>query len=156
MADGSVFAVPKEKQKVSIQLIGGETLTGSIFLEYHPEALTLHRKMTAFLEGENEFFPLASDGGSPQFISKECIRTMKVDYPEEEPSFSLMHIEEISVLFADGAKVSGMLMADVPAEKARLSDCLNLADRFLSLRTGQAVLFVNKAAVQKVLYSARS
>lgn len=155
MANGRDFAVPKEKQRVTVQLIGGETLSGSIFLEYSPGALTLHQKISFFLEDKNEFFPLAAEGGSPQFLGKGSVRLLKVDYPEEEPSFSLMHIEEISALFIDGAKVSGMLMADVPAEHARLSDCLNLTPRFLSVRTGGSILFINKEAVQKVVYASR-
>lgn len=155
MPDGREYAVPKEKQKVTVHLVGGETISGSVFLEFFPEALTLYQKMSSFLEDGNAFFPLAAETGVPQFVNKSSVRMMKVDHPEEEPSFSLMHIEEITALFSDGAKISGMLMADVPAERARLSDCLNLTPLFLSVRTGDSILFLNKKSVQKVVYSAR-
>lgn len=156
MSDHREFAVPKEKQKVTVHLAGGETLSGNVFLEYFPEALTLHQKITAFLEDKNEFFPLAVDGDGPQFISKRSVRMMEVEYPQEESTFSLMHIEEITAVFSDGSQVGGMLMADVPAEKARLSDCLNLPGRFLSVRAGGAVLFLNRDSVRKVAYTSGS
>lgn len=156
MANPSELTVPKERQKVSVHLAGGETLSGNIFIEYHPEALTLYQKLSAFLEGANDFFPLTTDAGAPQFISKRSIRMVRAEYPEEDQSFSLMHIEEITVLFADGSKVSGMLMADIPPERKRLSDCLNLPMKYLSARTPGAVLFINKEAVQKVVYAAKA
>jgi hypothetical protein len=156
MTNQREFAIPKEKQKVTVHLTGGETLPGTIFLEYIPEAVTLHQKVTAFLEDENEFFPLAADGDGPQFISKRSLRMLEVEYPEEESTFSLMHIEDITAVFSDGSQVGGMLMADVPAEKARLSDCLNLPGRFLSVWAGGPVLFINKDAVRKVVYASGS
>ena len=156
MANPSDLAVPKERQKVSVHLVGGETLSGNIFLEYYPEALTLYQKISAFLESANSFFPLTTDAGAPQFISKGSVKMIKVDYPEEEHAFGLMHVEEISVLFGDGSKVNGMLMADIPPERKRLSDCLNLPVKFLSARTPGAVLFINKETVQRVYYSAKA
>lgn len=153
MTNHGEFVVPKERQKVAVHLAGGETLFGNIFLEYFPEAATLYQKVAAFLEDRNEFFPLAAGDGSPQFISKRSVRMVEVEYPQEEPTFSLMHIEEITAVFDDGSRVGGMLMADVPAEKDRLSDCLNLSGRFLSVRSGGAVLFLNRDSVRKVVYA---
>ncbi len=150
MTDHREFVVPKEKQKVTVHLAGGETRNGNIFLEYHPEAPALYEKITAFLEEKNEFFPLAADGGGLQFINKRSVRMMEVEYPAEESTFSLMHIEKISAVFSDGSHLDGLLMADVPSEKDRLSDCLNLSNRFLSVRVNDRVHFINKDAVRKV------
>jgi hypothetical protein len=43
-------------------------------------------------------------------------------------------------------------MAEVPREKNRLSDCLNLPHRFLSVKTGGKILYINKKAIQKVVH----
>lgn len=155
MVNPNELTVPKERQKIAVHLVGGETLSGNIFLEYHPESMTLYQKVSDFLEHTNTFFPLTTDAGAPQFISKKSVRMVKVDYPDEDPAFALMHVEEISVLFADGSKVSGMLMADIPPERKRLSDCLNLSTQFLSARTPGAVLFINKQTVLKVVYATK-
>ena len=64
MAERSEFTVHKEKQLVTVYLLGGDTIEGNIFLEYNPGAQTLHQKMAAFLENQSDFFPLSS-GGTP-------------------------------------------------------------------------------------------
>jgi hypothetical protein len=145
------FAVPKEKQPVSVHLIGGEIREGSIFLEYYPDARSLHHKMLALLEDKKDFFPLSSGSGIPDFINKHAIRLVEVQFPEEENSFEIMHVELVTIIFQDGAQVSGDLLADVPSERARLSDSLNLSGGYLCTRVYGKVCYVNKKAVQRVL-----
>lgn len=148
------FAVPKEKQLVTVHLLGGESREGNIFLEYYPEARTLHQKIVAFLEDPNEFFPLSS-GGAPEFIRKKSIRMIEVHYPEDEEQFTIMHVELVTVVFRDGSQVSGDLLADVPEEKKRLSDCLNLPFNFLCTRTYGKVSYINKFSILKVMTAGR-
>ena len=154
MADRN-FAVPKEKQQVKIQLLGGETLAGNIFLEYKPEAVTVYQKVSSFIEDRTGFFPIAIGEVKPQIIGKTSVKILEIDYPEDESIFSLKRIENVSVMLSDGSRIDGLLMADVPEERDRLSDCLNLPERFLSLRLSGKILFVNKSLVRKVLYSAK-
>jgi hypothetical protein len=150
MAERSAFTVPKEKQLVTVYLLGGDTIEGNIFLEYNPDARTLHQKMMAFLENKNDFFPL-SGGGTPEFISKSAIRMVEVHYPEEEEAFNIMHVELVTVIFRDGTQVSGDLLADVPDQRRRLSDCLNLTGRFLCTRAYGKVCYISKQAILKVI-----
>ena len=148
------FAVPKDKQLVTVHVIGGETNTGNIFLEYAPEALTLHQKVKLFLEDGNRFFPLAAEGMPPTFINKERVSMLEMTVSDEEPpSYHLMHIEDITSLFTDGTALSGELLAEVPKEKTRLSDCLNLSESFLSVKKGKTLCFINKSSIQQVIYS---
>jgi hypothetical protein len=145
------FAVPKEKQLVSVHLIGGEVREGNIFLEYYPDARSLHHKMCAFLADKKEFFPLAAGSGIPDFINKQAIRMVELQFPEEDTSFDIMHVELVTLIFQDGTQVSGDLLADVPTEQARLSDSLNLSGNYLCTRAYGKICYVNKMAVQKVL-----
>ncbi len=147
------FAIPKDKQLVTLHLIGGETMTGNIFLEYFPEASTLHQKVKAFIEDGNRFFPLTTDGSPTAFINKERVNLLEVASSEEEPAYQLMHVEDITALFTDEAALSGELLAEVPKEKARLSDCLNLPEAFLCVKKEKALCYLNKRAIQKVIYS---
>ncbi len=150
MADMRDFVVPKEKQLVTVHLIGGEAQEGNIYLEFFSEARTLHQKITAFLEDKKDFFPL-SRGTTPEFVNKSAIRMVEVHYPEEQSSFDIMHVELVTVIFRDGSQVSGDLLADVPDERKRLSDCLNLSGRFLCTRTYGKISYINKQAVLKVI-----
>jgi len=153
MANGGGFAVPKEKQLVTVHVACGETITGNIFLEFKPETVTLYQKVASFLEESAAFFTIVPDAGGPQFLAKASVRMLEMESVEDESAFSLKRIENITALLCDGVHVDGSLMADVPEEKARLSDCLNLPERFLSMRAGGKVLFVNKSLVLKVLYA---
>jgi len=153
MSNQGEFAVPKEKQRVTVHLTGGEEKTGNIFLEFFPDVQTLHQKISAFLEDAARFFPLAADGAGPEFISKGSIRMLAVDSPDDAPAFNLMHIEDITATFTDGTTLSGEFLAEVPKEKARLSDCLNLHETFLSVKKENRIYYVNKSAIQKVVYT---
>ena len=154
MAEHSEFTVPKEKQLVTVYLLGGDTIEGDIFLEYNPDARTLHQKMMAFLENQTDFFPLSS-GRTPEFISKSAIRMVEVHYPEEEVAFNIMHVELVTVIFRDGTQVSGDLLADVPEQRKRLSDSLNLTGRFLCTRAYGKVCYISKQAILKVISAGR-
>lgn len=154
MAERSEFTVPKEKQLVTVYLLGGDTIEGNIYLEYNPGAQTLHQKMTQFLENQTDFFPL-SGGGTPEFISKSAIRMVEVHYPEDEVTFDIMHVELVTVIFRDGSQVSGDLLADVPQQRKRLSDCLNLTGRFLCTRAYGKVCYISKHAILKVISAGR-
>ncbi len=154
MADHNEFTIPKEKQLVTVYLLGGDTVEGNIFLEYNPDARTLHRKMMAFLENPTDFFPLSSSS-IPEFISKSAIRMVEVHYPEDEETFNIMHVELVTAIFRDGTQVSGDLMADVPEQHKRLSDCLNLTGRFLCTRAYGKVCYISKQALLKVISAER-
>ncbi len=152
------FAVPKEKQRVTVRLETGAALEGTIFLEYSPGALSVFQKISAFLEDGSVFFPLLlSATGRTEFINKKNVEIVEADYPEETGtgavSLSLMRIENITALFKDGSAMSGALMAEVPGEKSRLSDCLNLPNKFLSVRVGGKIHFINKDMIHKVVYA---
>ena len=150
MADHSEFTVPKEKQLVTVYLLGGNMIEGNIFLEFNPDARTLHQRIMAFLQNQTDFFPLSS-GNTPEFISKSAIRMVEVHYPEDEDAFNIMHVELVTVIFSDGSQVSGDLLADVPEQRRRLSDCLNLTGRFLCTRAYGKVCYISKQAILKVI-----
>jgi hypothetical protein len=154
MANQHEFVVPKEKQRVTVYLLGGDTIEGNIFLEFNPDARTLHQKMMAFLENKNDFFPL-SGGSTPEFISKSAIRMVEVHYPEDEEAFNIMHVELVTVILRDSTQVSGDLLADVPDQRKRLSDCLNLSGRFLCTRAYGKVCYISKQAILKVISAGR-
>ena len=150
MAEQREFAVPKEKLMVTVHLLGGESLSGNIFLEFYPDARTLHQKLVAFLEDANDFFPL-SRANATDFICKSALRMMEVSDYEGDASFEIMHVELVTVIFRDGNQVSGDLLADVPEQRRRLSDCLNLPGRFLCTRAYGKVCYISKQAVLRVL-----
>ncbi len=86
MSDQAALAIPKDRQDVTVHLCGGGVLEGTIFLEYSQPELTLLQKVTAFLEGENTFFPLRlSEGGATEFINKKNVRIYMYSYCKSKP-----------------------------------------------------------------------
>jgi hypothetical protein len=158
MSGNTAFTVPKDRQAVTVRLQKGEKLEGEIFLEYMVSGLSTHQKVTAFLENENLFFPIKIIAtGMTEFINKKTVQTVDVGVPEDPEtgyfSHLLMHTIRVTARFCDGTMVSGDLMAEVPQEKARLSDCLNMSNRFLSVHTGSTMCYINKDSLQKVMHA---
>jgi hypothetical protein len=160
MQGDAAFAVPRDRQGVTVRLGGGAAIEGEIFLEYMHADLSLHQKVTMFLENNNVFFPLKVDAsGGTAFISKKNVWTVEVGFPEDPETsyFSHLLMQTIPVIahFCDGTTISGILMAEVPKEKARLSDCLNMQNIFLSVKTDRGMCYINKDALQKVVHADR-
>jgi hypothetical protein len=76
---------------------------------------------------------------------------LEVAVSDDEPAYQLMHIEDITTLFTDGTALSGALLAEVPKEKARLSDCLNLPESFLSIKREKTLCYLNKTPSRRSL-----
>ncbi len=154
----SGFAVPKERQEVTVHLAGGLSVEGTIFLESMREGMTLHQKIMAFLDDDHAFFPLTlRNGGETEFLQKKNITMVEVDYSADREridlAIGLMYTVAVTAFFADNTSLTGLLMADVPLEKARLSDCLNLPNSFLSLKANGTIRYVNKAQLLRVVYA---
>jgi len=160
VGNNTTFAVPKDRQDVTVRLDAAAAVSGSIFLESAPGAHTKHHKVVAFLEDETMFFPLTlQEGAGTEFIRKRNIRMVEANYGEDEglkTALSLMQRINITAIFTDDSSISGVLMADVPAERGRLSDCLNLPYHFLVVQIGDTICYVNKYALRKVVYAGKA
>ncbi len=159
MATPGLYAVPKFRQNVTVHLDAAASVSGSIFLEPAPGANTAHHKVAAFLEDEAMFFPLTlQEGGPTEFIRKRNIRMVEATYGEDEElktALGLMQRKTITVVFTDNSSISGELLSEVPAEKARLSDCLNLPSLYLVMQVGDNICYVNKYLLRKVVYNGK-
>ena len=160
MSGNAAFAVPKDRQEVTVRLEKGPALKGEIFLEYVSDDISRHQKVTAFLENSNTFFPIKVKNGATEFINKKNVRYVEVAFPGDADTdyFACRPMQSIPVnaLFGDGEAVSGKLVAEVPAEKARLSDCLNLQNKFLTVRSDNKMCYINKKALQKVVHNGKT
>jgi hypothetical protein len=158
MNDQAAFAVPKDRQDVTVHLSEGGVIEGSIFLEYSLAERTLLQKVTAFLEAGNAFFPLRlNEGGATEFINKKNVTSVELAYSpdagKDSLALSLMYSVGVTAVFTNGTEIGGALLAEVPLERARLSDCLNLPQQFLSIKVDGKIRYINKNALQKVVHA---
>lgn len=160
MSVDTVFTVPKDRLSVTVRLDKGVALEGEIFLEPVSGNLSVHQKVAAFLESGNAFFPLKLSAGNTEFINKKNVWIVDVNIPDGHDAdyflFRPMHAISVTLLFSDGKIVSGELLAEVPEEKARLSDCLNLPGSFLCVRLAGKMRYINKETLQKVTYAGKA
>lgn len=147
----SEFAIPKEKVSVAIRFANGTWAEGTIFIEHSQTERTMQQKIFSFMEDGCAFFPfLLSANGILEFISKSRILALQYILPSDEEDVNLMHIESIAAIMPDGSEIAGMLTEEVPREQSRLSDCLNLSNKFLNMRAGHKAWCVNKKLIVKV------
>lgn len=153
MSHHTLYAVPKDRLPVRIHLGRNLVVDGAIFLESPLIGLTLHQKLIAFLEDGAPFFPFRPDAAdATEFIRKSGVRMIEVSgQGADYANFELMRIIAVTAHFTDGEVLTGELLVETPAERSRLSDCLNLPAGFLSIRTVESVCYANKAALQKVI-----
>jgi hypothetical protein len=157
MSGNAAFAVPKDRLNVIIRLEKGISLQGEIFLEYFSDSVSLHQKVAAFLENETLFFPIKVSTGGTEFLNKQHVRCLEVLFPDDPDASYFSHRPmqaiPVNVIFPDGETISGELIEEVPAEKARLSDCLNMQNKFLNVKTATTICYLNKQALQKVVHA---
>lgn len=151
------FAVPKRRQNVVLHLEEPAiAMQGTIFLEPVHDGIPAYQAVAAFLEDNSRFFPFLLDRtGQTECINKASILTVEMEYEtdRDDSSFPIARLqrEEITVVFRSGKEMRGILLAEVPEERSRLSDCLNLPDKFLSIRSKSTIYYINKAAILKVV-----
>lgn len=150
----SVFAVPKDKQAIIVHFDNGDKIGGDIFLERAHGVQSIRNRMTAFLESEtgNSYFPFRPENGTTEFVNKKHIIAIEFAYEGQDDSLCVSM--NISAVLMNGGSVSGTLIAEVPSELSRLSDCLNQRNNFLAVKTGASMLFLNKNMIKKVMLAA--
>jgi len=152
----TVFAVPKDRMEVTVRLGNGVSLDGDIYLECVSEPYSLHEKVVMFLENNTSFFPIKVKGsGTTEFINKDTVRMVEISLllsqGEEYFPPGDMHSFPVSVYLNFSSTLYGEIIAEVPIEKARLSDSLNLPARFLTLKTESKMCYLNKNTICKVI-----
>ncbi len=141
--------VPTRRIEVDVLLTGGGRLAGYMFLSEAPFQSGRPEDVIRVLNDERSFLPFVSDHptSSMMAVNKDHIILVQV---ESRPSAALEspvgHIDEEgrerTFLLVDGHRVTGDLCIDTPPQASRLVDKLNLAGRFLALRTAGGYAFV--------------
>lgn len=152
----SDFEIPKNRHTVTAHFTDGSKLKGDVFLLSYTTYHSGPQKVAELLEDGNKFIPfLVSESNKVELINKELLKMVEgevVEAADEEMlSIGLIHIEEITVFFHDNTNISGAFLAEVPPDHSRLSDCLNLPERFMNLKADSRHIHINKGMIKKVV-----
>lgn len=151
----SVFVVPKDKQRVAVRFDSGQTEEGSVFLERCADSRDVSRKMTSLLEREDAgvFLPFQREDGATEFLNIGHVVSIGIDCADERSLTFYVRLN-VRMTLSDGNAITGTLLAEAPQEKSRLSDCLNMPSRFITVMTAGKLLYVNRRMVEKVVLAA--
>jgi len=90
-----------------------------------------------------------------EFMNKSQILLVEGELFEETDAElavpGLVHQIEVSIVIVDTYIIKGVMLSDVPPEYSRISDCLNLDEQFLRIKSDDSYLHVNKNFIKKVI-----
>ncbi len=143
--------IEKERVAVSITMVGGELLSGSLFAPqvYPPGGLEDPLQLLNELE---PFFPLGLATGEVLLISKDRVLEIVLDEAqvgEEDPGSAPTAL--LQVTLAGGTSHVGSMRLEVRASRPRVLDYMNhCTERFMALRTDEGVRLINRKMIERV------
>ena len=151
----SDLSIRKGKANITAIFPDGTKIRGEVFLASFSETHYGHQKVSDILEGEKLFIPVFSkEEERIQFLSRDQIMILEgeLSSPEEEEKLAigLYHIEKVRIIFINGDAMEGAMISESPPERSRLSDCLNLPEKFISMIKGGRYFYLNKKSIVRV------
>jgi hypothetical protein len=143
--------IEKERVAVSITMVGGELLSGSLFAPqiYPPGG---QEDLLQLLNEPEPFFPLGLSTGEVLLISKDLVLEIVPDAPsggEELPGSAPTAL--IQLTLAGGLTHVGSVRLEVRASRPRVLDFMNYCtEHFISLRTDEGVRLINRKMIERV------
>ena len=143
--------IEKERVAVSITMVGGERLSGSLFAPqiYPPGGLEDPLQLLNELE---PFFPLGLPTGEVLLIAKDRVLEIILDEAlvgEEDPGSAPTAL--LQVTLAGGTSHVGSMRLEVRASRPRVLDYMNhCTARFMALRTDEGVRLINRKMIERV------
>jgi len=143
--------IEKERVAVSVTMVGGELLSGSIFAPqiYPPGGLEDPLKL---VNEADPFFPLGLPTGEVLLIAKD--RVLEIGLEEVTPGEDLPGIAPTALLqvtLAGGITHVGSVRLESRATSPRVLDHMNhFTARFMALRTDEGVRLINRKMIERV------
>ncbi len=145
------FRIDKLRVPVSLTMLGGEELNGSMFVQTLSPNRVGREEIPDVLNGEEAFFPLAQEGGT-LLVAKDQVREVVVrgDFEKAYAETGAQRVA-VEVTLTDGATRTGEVYLEMPAQRPRLLDFLNrYAQRFVVLYAAGGVCLINRTLIEHV------
>jgi hypothetical protein len=128
-------------------------IAGEIHLQPFAELHSGPESPTDMLNREERFFAVSLDSGAPLLLAKAHVVFLKLTAqplmadPDRASAAKSM---EMGIELATGLVIHGTITAELPPERARPIDFLNVALAFFILWSPDAVYLINRAHVRAV------
>jgi hypothetical protein len=143
--------IEKERVAVSITMVGGELLSGSLFAPqiYPPGG---QEDPLRLLNEPEPFFPLGLSTGEVLLIAKARVLEIVLDASsgaEELPGSAPTALLQLTL--AGGITHVGSMRLEVRASRPRVLDYMNYCtEHFIALRTDAGVRLINRKMIERV------
>ncbi|MDT8318323.1 MAG: hypothetical protein RQ824_10105 [bacterium] len=151
----SDLSIRKGKANITAVFVDGTKIRGEVFLASFSQTHYGHQKVSDIIEGDKLFIPVSiKDEERVEFLNRDQVMILEgeLSSPEDEEKLAigLYHIQKVRVIFINGEIMEGAMISESPPERSRLSDCLNLPERFISMIKGGRYFYLNKKSVVRV------
>ena len=139
---------------MTLTLLGGESISGAMFVQGHARHRSAPEDPGDILNEPEPFFPLVTETGETLLIPKARVLVVAGDIPSQQ------HIAlrgagvagvTIAVTLVGGLVRTGAVFLDTPGPAPRPLDFLNhLPERFFALHGTDGVRLINRDLIERV------
>lgn len=154
-----MYAIPKHAIPAEVALLGLSSIKVMIFLGERAQTHSGVELPSDVLNSELPFLPAKGPEGRTLILNRDALLVVSVGAEHEyghEPHYAEDHsaggltTSSVEVSLADGAALRGTVSYLLPEASRRIQDYLNVPERFLALRDGPTVHFINKRHITHV------
>jgi hypothetical protein len=144
--------IEKDRRTVSLLMLGGEQLTGEMFVQRFSRHHLGSEEIPDVLNAPEPFFPLVR-AGDTLMVAKHQVREVELsdDRGAEASVSPAARAEAVEVTLRDGTVRAGRLYLEMPTDRPRLLDYLNrYAQRFVTLFSAGGIRLINRELIERV------
>ncbi|HEU5185322.1 MAG TPA: hypothetical protein VFU01_12175 [Gemmatimonadaceae bacterium] len=146
--------IAKDRCSVVLSLVGGETISGAMFVQHADEVATRRESARDVLNSAEPFFPIETPSGDTLLIAKDRVVEVCAELPEDTDELRRASARTalLDIVLSGGVVRSGQVLLEMPSDQPRLLDFFNrLSERFLVLYADDGTRLVNRALIERVL-----
>jgi hypothetical protein len=142
----SDYHIEKVRRRVEVTLANGRRLEGDVFVQAYNRFRGGTEEAVDLLNDDSFFLPLVVDSGAAYLVQKTQIATVITSLPEGDDAAERGVIGmRVEITLIDGSVHTGSIFPEVPADRTRLIDVLNVGVQpFQSLFTADELRLVNR------------
>ena len=145
------YRIPKERLAAVIVTVGGERLTGELFVQASPRNRYGREEAADILNSAEPFFPMLTSSGDLLLIAKERVREVESREPMPASEWQIGEPQSIDVWLTGGSLHSGNIYLESHSGRTRVLDYLNrVGERFLLLYTDHGTVLLNRSFIERV------
>ena len=147
----SVYRVQKSELSVVVFQADGSIMKGVVFLSATAYNHAGKQTLLDLLKEPGDFFPFRSESGEFCVTNKQTITHIRFVPPEQEEEYqSLGDRENVEIKFVGGEQLAGTVIIEMPEERSRLFDFINVMEGFFLLQNEEAHYLVNVSHVRDI------